>query len=74
MAGTRNNANLANQPTFFEILCTRVRGRGYFRKRSIGWQGWRNGNKQMPCSLYVIRSDLEVQRQLEQKARAGLHI
>ncbi len=74
MAGTRNNANLANQP-FLKLYIPVCAGGGvYFRKRSVGWQGWRKGNKQMPCSLYVIRSDLEVQRQLEQKARAGLHI
>lgn len=37
MAGTRNNANLANQPTFFETLHTRVRGRGCIFRKKVGW-------------------------------------
>lgn len=51
MAGTRNNANLANQPTFFEtLICIRVRGRECILK--VGWLArlaeWKQTNALFP--------------------------
>lgn len=57
MAGTRNNANLANQPTFFETLNVFVcAGESvYFKKgRLVGKVGGMETNKcPVPFTSYV---------------------
>lgn len=46
MAGTRNNANLANQPTFFEFYIPVCAGEGILEKgRLVGKVGGLETNK-----------------------------
>lgn len=59
MAGTRNNANLANQPTFFETLTIFVCAGGsvYFKK--VGWLA-RLAERKQTNALFPLRHTFRV--------------